>query len=187
MKTLNLLLFYGGRDSAREVLDRTLEIPPPSIRINRFDYKNILNHIVKNDNDFLYGITLTFKNKIKYIDGTIRDFESFESKKLSLYVQHKVETYFKRRNSPVIEIILFPEYGSTNLRLHYHGIIYGYPREVNRFRTWWYNLFGKNKFEGVIYNISSWVKYITKDINKNTMNLIYINNIKDHASIQKND
>lgn len=63
--------------------------------------------------------------------------------------------------------IMFPEFGSKNGSLHYHGIFYDmYEVEFVRMMKWWRRTFGYVKIELEIRHYDCWIKYIIKDHGK---------------------
>ncbi len=117
------------------------------------------------------GATLTLKKKYHNDDP--------------LYMHRLVEakltksTLWNKR-----KYILFPEFGSKNGVLHYHGIFWDmYQIEFVKLINWWRRTFGFVKMELEIRHYDCWIKYITKEHGKTGLWTIY--QIKDKGKPER--
>lgn len=121
------------------------------IILNSDELRNSIDNFVKNnDINLIYGITMTLKdepNNPEFINDQIND---------------EIMIYIKKYNKN-LRLILVPEFGTRNGRLHYHGIISDYKKNVINFKNWWKRKRGLIRMEWRFTNINSWKEYIVKD------------------------
>lgn len=131
------------------------KIEPFDINNERVSFKYRLNELYKaRGNTHFHGFTFTFKQK----------FHQDDPKFLHNYVYNKISKSRIWKNK---KFVMFPEFTKNGI-LHYHGVIIDeWQIESVRLINWWRRLFGFVKPELEVNNRDRFIKYITKDRNKN--------------------
>lgn len=160
----SILDYYKNTEADLEILD-------PNTPENS-NYRNIeggyhtrdyiLNNLKLNISKYTdkIGITCTLKKKFHLEDATWMH-------------RHIERSIIRSRLWRKRKYILIPEF-TQNGNLHYHGIIYDcYHVHSMKIVNWWRRTYGFVKVEMKLRNYKNWVRYITKDLGKTGLWIIY--------------
>ncbi len=118
----------------------------------------VMKEIINNDYSEVFGFTLTLSPKKKYRGQYMQNFDDLKLHRLI------GETLKSSRVWKDVCYFMYPEFGESNGRLHYHGVIYNcYQLKFKKCMSQWKRVFGNTKPEMVLTSNRAWIGYCVKD------------------------
>lgn len=146
------ILDQTPRENGDKVLERPINIVRESL-INKL--------LALKCNTQLYGVTLTFR-------------KMFHDENDQWLHNHVYEELLRSRHCKNLNWILIPEFTPKNVTLHYHGLVYDcYIIEFQKMIKFWRSKYGFVKAELKINHYDKWITYITKDVYKTGLYILY--------------